>query len=120
MLAQLLQPINVDAGHRQTPVFTFGQYVEQVFLPAHRQKWKELTRTTSEPDIKRYLVPAFGSRSLQTITREQMQAFLDQMGGKLSASIVGHLRWHLNAVFKLAVSDGAVTFNPAAGLLMLT
>src|SRR5215475_14681450 len=32
MLAQLLQPINVEAGHHQAPVFTFGQYVEKVFL----------------------------------------------------------------------------------------
>jgi integrase len=118
MLAQLLQPVNVEAGHRQAPVFTFGQYVEKVFLPVHRQKWKESTRSTSEPDIKRYLVPAFGARLLQTITRDQMQAFLDQIGGRLSASIVGHLRWHLNAIFKLAVSDGAVDFNPAAGLFI--
>ena len=118
MLAQLLKPINVEAGHHQTPVFTFGQYVEEVFLHVHRQKWKESTRSTSEPDIKRYLVPAFGRRLLQTITRDQMQAFLDEMAVKLSASIVGHLRWHLNAIFRLAVSDGAAEFNPASGLFI--
>jgi integrase len=30
--------------------------------------------------------------------------------------VVGHLRWHLNAIFKMAQSDGLVEFNPAAML----
>ena len=118
MLSQLLQPQNVAAGHRQTPVFTFGQFVEKTFLPVYRQKWKESTRMTSETDIMRYLIPEFGRRLLQTITREQMQAFLNDLGARFSSSIVGHLRWHLHAIFKLAMSDGAVEFNPASGLFI--
>lgn len=118
MLSQLLQPQNVAAGHRQTPVFTFGQFVEKTFLPVYRQKWKESTRMTSETDIMRYLVPEFGRRLLQAITREQMQAFLNDLGARFSSSIVGHLRWHLHAIFKLAMSDGAVEFNPASGLFI--
>ena len=73
---------------------------------------------TSEADIMRYLVPEFGRRLLQTITREQMQAFLNDLGARFSSSIVGHLRWHLHAIFKLAMSDGAVEFNPASGLFI--
>lgn len=45
-----------------------------------------------------------------------MQAFLEKMAGKLSSSVVGHLRWHLNAIYKMAQSDGIVNFNPAAAL----
>jgi integrase len=116
MMGQILQPLNVDAGYQKTPVFAFGQYVERVFLPTYRRKWKESTRSTSEPDILRYLVPAFGAKSMQSITRNQMQSFLDEKGRYLSSSIVGHLRWHLNAIFKMAVSDGVLDFNPAAEL----
>ena len=80
MLAQILQPVNEFAGYRRVAVSTFKQYVESVFLPAYRQKWKESTRSTSEPDILRYLVPAFGDQLMATITREQMQRFLEEKG----------------------------------------
>src|SRR4051794_19444295 len=45
-----------------------------------------------------------------------MQDFLNQKAQELSESVVAHLRWHLNAIFKMAQSDGAVPFNPAAAL----
>lgn len=35
--------------------------------------------------------------------------------GKAS-HVVGPLRWHLNAVFKMAQRDGAIEFNPASAL----
>jgi integrase len=116
MLAQILQPINEKAGHHAPAIYTFGQYVSTAFLPACRNKWKESTRSTSEADIMRYLVPAFDTTLLNAISREQMQGFLNQMAEKLSESVVAHLRWHLNAIFKMAQSDGAVPFNHAAAL----
>jgi integrase len=45
-----------------------------------------------------------------------MQRYLDTAAEKLSSSVVGHLRWHLNAIFRMAKSDGAVDFNPAEAL----
>jgi hypothetical protein len=77
MLAQILQPLNERSEFRRTPIYTFKQYVGDVFLPAYRQKWKESTRSTSEPDILRYLVPAFGDQLMSMITRQHMQKFLD-------------------------------------------
>ncbi|MBV8831462.1 MAG: hypothetical protein JO108_19810 [Acidobacteriaceae bacterium] len=118
MLAQVLQPINDLAGHRRVAVSTFKHYVESVFLPAYRHKWKESTSSTSEPDILRNLVPAFGERLIETITREEMQKFLREKAQQLSSSVVGHLRWHLNAIFKMAESDGVVEFNPASALFI--
>jgi integrase len=117
-LAQIVEPLNEFAGHRRIAVSTFKQYVETVFLPAYRHKWKESTRSTSEPDILRNLVPAFGDRLMETITREEMQHFLGEKAKQLSSSVVGHLRWHLNAIFKMAESDGAVEFNPASALFI--
>jgi hypothetical protein len=102
MLTQIVQPLNQDAGQAQTPLFNFKQYVEDKFLPVCRRMWKESTRTTSEPDILRYLVPVFEKQRLEAITREQMQRFLEDMAGNLSSSVVAHLRWHLNAIFKMA------------------
>src|SRR5579883_2746737 len=68
---------------------------------------KESTRTTSEADITRYLIPTFGKRRVETITRERMQSFLEELSSRLSSSVVGHLRWHLNAIFRMAQSATA-------------
>ena len=116
MMASVLQPINETAGIPQMPVFSFKQYVEDVFLPVCRRKWKESTRMTSEPTIELYLLPAFGPKLLSEINRGQMQRFLDGKAATHSHSVVGHLRWHLSAIYKMAVSDGAVSVNPTQGL----
>jgi integrase len=116
MLTQIVQPLNKEAGISQVPLFTFKHYVESKFLPVCRRMWKESTRTTSESNIIRYLLPAFQKQRLEAITREQMQTFLEEISGDLTASVVGHLRWHLNAIFKMAQSDGIVSHNPAGAL----
>lgn len=83
-----------------------------------RNKWKESTWSRSETDIARYLYPAFGERLLHAVRRADMQRFLEQKAASYSASIVGHLRWHLNSIYKMAQSDGIVGFNPAAALFI--
>ena len=117
-MAMILRERNETAGYHQTAIYTFRSYVEDVFFPAYRQKWKESTRSTSEPDILRYLVPSFGNQRMECITREHMQTFLAEKAVGLSSSVVGHLRWHLNSIFRMAESDGIVAFNPAAALFI--
>lgn len=115
-LAVILKPLNEHAGQSQTPIYTFGVYLQEIFLPGVRRKWKESTRVTTEPRMAYHLLPALGDRLLQQITREQVQVFLDQKALTASRSTVDHLRWDLNSIFKMAVSDGIVPFNPAAAL----
>jgi integrase len=71
---------------------------------------------TTEPRMVYHLTPPFGAELLHRITRDQMQLFLDGKAQCLSHSIVDHLRWDLNAIFKTALSDGLVETNPAAAL----
>ena len=92
LLAQIVQPINLQVARDQSVEFRFAEYVKDVFLPAAHRRWKESTRSTSEADTLRYLIPTFGSKPLQLITRPEMQSFLDQLALRLSTSIVGHLR----------------------------
>ena len=115
-LAVILKPFNLESGFPEKPVYTFKVYVEEVFLSVMRRKWKESTRMTTEPRITAHLIPAFGDRQLKQITREQMQELIDRIGVDKSRSVVDHLRWDLNSIFKMAVSDGLVDFNPAASL----
>jgi integrase len=115
-MAVILKKQNEDAGQPQKPVYTFGVYLEQVFLPMCHRKWKESTRMTTEPRMIFHLKPAFGPQVLRSISRDQMQNFLDRKAETLSRSIVDHLRWDLNNIFKTALADGLVDSNPAAAL----
>lgn len=116
LMAVILKPQNQEAGQTQKPVYTFGVYLDEVYLSMCRRKWKESTRMTTEPRISFHLTPAFESHVLRSVTREQMQEFLDQKAANLSRSTVDHLRWDLNAIFKTALSDGLVDCNTAAAL----
>lgn len=116
MMALILEPLNEKAGRRQVPNYTFEAYVDNVYLSVCRRKWKESTRMTSEPTIRLHLMPEFGQMMLNDINRDRMQSFLDRKAKDNSNSVVAHLRWHLSAIFKMAMSDGAVELNPTLGL----
>jgi integrase len=116
MLASILHPLNQTAGMKQVRPFTFKEFVEEVYLPVCRRKWKESTRSTSENTIQLHLVNEFEHYRIREISRDQMQIFLDKMARTHSHSIVAHLRWHLSGIFKMAMSDGAVDLNPTLGL----
>jgi integrase len=116
VLTSVLQTVNNGAANAARPVYTFQQFVRDVYLPFCRRSWKESTAGTSEQIIKSHLIPEFGKSLLHSISREALQDFLDQKAEELSGSVVAHLRWFLNAVFKLAMSDGLMLNNPAAEL----
>ena len=115
-LSAILQPINNGVARGPRPLYTFEQFVENVYLPFCRRSWKESTAGTSEQIVKTHLIPEFGKCLLPAIQREELQDFLDRKAMELSSSPVGHLRWFLNAIFKLAMSDGLVVNNPASAL----
>lgn len=117
ILVEILRPINRGLLDNARPVYMFEQFVKEVYVPFCRRNWKPgSTALTSEQIISTHLLPEFGGDLLRAISREQMQQFLDLKALELSRSVVAHLRWFLNAVFKLAVSDGVVDRNPAAEL----
>jgi len=116
-LQEFLNPINETAGFRQTLPTDFKEYVMNVFLPQRRKKWKDSTDKTTTERIQAYLFPAFDGRQLRDLTRDQLQRFLDGKSKGLSKSVVSHLRWDLNAVFKMAANDGLIQGNPAGSLV---
>ncbi len=116
LLAATLRPINEGTAPTARPVLTFGEFVDGVYFPNCRRTWKQSTETTTVPIIKNHLVKEFGDRVLGTISRAEMQDLLESKAPDLSRSVVAHLRWHLNGIFKLAASDGLVGHNPAQEL----
>jgi integrase len=115
-LSALLQPINSGLAQGPRPLYTLEQFIEQEYWPFCRRSWKESTAGTSEQIVKSHLIPELGMSLLPAIRREQLQDLLDRKALELSESPVRHLRWFLNAIFKLALSDGLVLNNPAAEL----
>lgn len=116
VLSSVLREINSGTSKTTKPVYTFKQFVEDVYLPFCRRSWKESTAGTSEQTISSHLISEFGKNLLHGIRREDLQDFLDRKAADFSASVVAHLRWFLNAIFKLAMSDGLTLNNPAAEL----
>ena len=117
-LQEFLNPINETAGFRQTLPTDFKEYVTSVFLPQRRKKWKDSTDKTTTERFQAHLIPAFDGRHLRELTRDRLQRFLDsKTKAGLSKSVVSHLRWDLNAVFKMAANDGLIQGNPAGSLV---
>jgi integrase len=119
-LTEILRPINEGTRNSSTTVYTFAQFVGNVFLPHARKGWKEdSTAKTSVQIIEDHLVKELGGEMLHAITRQKLQNLLDRKAPANSYSVVAHIRWFLNAIFKLAVSDGVATSNPAAELVVI-
>lgn len=118
-LEAIVHPINSGVVEPAKPVYTFGRYIEDVYFPFKQRRWKEgSTDATAIQQINCHLIPELGESILRIIEREDLQAILDRKAPQLSRSVVGHLRWALNAIFKLAFSDGIVPKNPAAELIV--
>ena len=117
-LQESLRPLNEKAGLRQGLPTNFGAYVENVFLPQRRKKWKDSTDKTTTERLEAHLLSAFEKFELGDPTRDRLQQFLDdKTRSGLSKSVVSHLRWDLNAVFKMAADDALVQGNPAGSLV---
>jgi integrase len=93
------------------------EFLEQVYLPFYRGKWKESTAGTSENRIQHHIMKELGSERLEDLTLGPLQQFLERkaMAG-LSFSIVDHLRWDLSSMFEMAVSEKVVSVNPTTAL----
>lgn len=70
----ILKPLHEGAGYPQQPIYTFGVYLEEIFLPAVAPKWKESTRMTTEPRMIHHLVPVFGDCLLQKLLESRCWA----------------------------------------------
>ena len=114
-LARIVKPINERAADAISPNVTVKDFVEKVYLPFYRRKWKRSTAMTNVDRIQHHIVPVFGNRELRTLTRDELQRFLEGKAS-LSFSTTDHLRWDLKQMFDLAIGDGVVEKHPATVL----
>jgi integrase len=103
----------VAAERAQHDTTKLNAFVDEVYLPFYRRKWKLSTCGVNENRIAVQLIPQFGDRELGSFSRDELQDFLDSKGTKFSYSVVAHLRWDLRQIFQMAVAEGRVQRNPA-------
>lgn len=115
-LAAILAPLNAGLTATAGKVVAVGEFIEKTYLPWQEMGWKESTAATTTQRVRSLILPAFRSRLLRSITREDLQEFLVLKAQTQCASVVRHLRWDLNSIFRLAQSDGLTLTNPAAAL----
>lgn len=81
-LAAILTPIN-SARSEPSERKNFGEFVQHVYLPFYRRKWKRTTIMTNEDRLAYHLTAEFASRSLGSFGRDELQSFLDGKGARL-------------------------------------
>ena len=111
-LAGILAPINNERSE-PSEQSSFADFVQQVYLPFYRRKWKRSTVMTNEDRLAHHLTSEFAPRSLGSFDRDELQALLDGKGTTLSFSVVDHLRWDLKQIFDMAVAEGYLRRSPA-------
>jgi integrase len=111
-LADVVKPINERAAYAPEKDITVKDYVERIYLPFYKRKWKESTAMTNEDRVNHHIVAEFGPHQLRSLTRDDLQRFLDSKSS-LSFSTADHLRWDLKQMFDMAVAEGIVRRHPA-------
>jgi integrase len=110
-MTRIVKPINERVEFRVSPDITVQDFVEKVYFPFYSRKWKPLTAQSRTSSIKHHIVGAFGSRTIASLTRDEMQNFLDERKS-LALSMVDHLRWDLKQILDLAVAENVLPRNP--------
>jgi len=116
LLASILRPINTELGHNTIELFTFKSFLEKVYLPIFRQKWKASTAETEEYRLQAHLVRSIGDQLLHRIDRDRLQAVLNSAARAVGRDVLDHLRFRLRSIFELAISEGVIERNPATSL----
>ena len=98
--------------------WSFEEFVNEVYLPFYRRKWKLSTRGSNENRINIHLVERFRDRDMTGFSRDELQDLLDLKASQFSFSTVDHLKWDLAAIFDLAMAEAIAHRNPA--LLLFT
>src|SRR5207247_654626 len=109
-LQEITKPLNKHAAISSD--CSLKNFVEGVYFPFYQRKWKASTLMCNKDRVQKEIVGKFGERELRTLTRDELQDFLDSKSS-LSFSIVDHLRWDLRQIFEMAIAEGLlVTRNP--------
>lgn len=116
---RILAPLNANVFAETASCVTVRRFVEDEYLTIKTRVWQASTTSTTEQIIEAHILSEIGDRAIASITRKDLQSLLDRKAAAhLSASVVGHVRWQLVAIFGMAKSDGLTKLDAAEELVM--
>src|SRR5580704_12733372 len=87
-LDQILAGLKTSQGS-VTKDMSLSQFIEGVYYPFYRRKWKPSTTANNINRVDTHVVPVFGDRRVTSFRRDDLQGFLDEKcAGGLSFSMV--------------------------------
>ena len=66
-----------DAKQNEIRPVLMGEFVNQVYLPFYRGKWKKSTKGTSESRIRAHVVADLGNAQMMNLSTTNLQAYLE-------------------------------------------
>ena len=113
VLSARLRSIN-EGTPRAHSVRVFRDFAVEDFSPVVLPTLKYATQKHYNYMLNVHLIPAFGSRQLRDLTREELQGFLSRkLTGGLSWETVHHLKCGLSKILGAAEEWGYICDNPA-------
>jgi len=94
---------------------TFKEHAEKWYLARVMVELKFATQRSYREQLDRHILPAFGKKNLQDITRKEVKAFWSSKRREdLSVGTVRALNTILSAVFTDGIEEELITYNPAS------
>lgn len=94
----------------QTTMSNLGA-LAQAWQDATRTKLRDATNDQRRREVSKHLLPRFGARDANGISRPELAQFLASLSKK-TPETARNLRTHLNAIFEYGIDIGQVTANP--------
>jgi integrase len=93
---------------------TFAQYVERYYWPAARHL-EPTTQAAYRSNLDRHFLPEFGDMPMRRIVASVIQAWVNEASDHLAPASVVKYHTFLHSIFKRAVTDRVVAYNPCDG-----
>lgn len=80
------------------------------------QVHRPTTAAAVDIDLRRHIIPAFGSRPVGAVRPSEVQTFVRKLSERLAATTVERIYRWLASIFRLAVADGLIRQSPCTGI----
>jgi integrase len=96
---------------------TVSEFLDGIYLPFYRGKWKASTRATTEQRLTQHIAGELGAAALDSLTLARLQQFLQSLADRGHGhSTVNHVKFDLRSIFRMALAEGAISTDPTSPL----
>lgn len=105
------------SGPQVTPSMTVGDFVEQVYLPAHRPGWAPNTLQSLTSQLNQHILKPLGSMQLTAIGKANIVERINELrAAGYSKRTIRIVKWMLGSIFEEAIDNDLVQRTPVRRL----